>query len=71
MQLEKELAIFKKERGRAERKIAQNGQDIEKAAAFIRRVEDDLEYAASYTGEKVVSLLSIGEDTAEIQFLFN
>ena len=54
MQLEKELAIFKKERGRAERKIAQNGQDIEKAAAFIRRVEDDLEYAASYTGEKVV-----------------
>ena len=65
MQLEKELAIFKKERGRAERKIAQNGQDIEKAAAFIRRVEDDLEYAASYTGEKVVSLLSIGEDTAE------
>ena len=65
MQLEKELAIFKKERGRAERKIAQNGQDIEKAAAFIRRVEDDLGYAASYTGEKVVSLLSIGEDTAE------
>ncbi len=65
MQLEKELAIFKKERGRAERKIAQNGQDIEKATAFIQRVEDDLEYAASYTGEKVVSLLSIGEDTAE------
>ena len=65
MQLEKELAIFKKERGRAERKIAQNGQDIEKAAAFIRRVEDDLGYATSYTGEKVVSLLSIGEDTAE------
>ena len=65
MQLEKELAIFKKERGRAERKIAQNGQDIEKAAAFIRRVEDDLGYAASYIGEKVVSLLSIGEDTAE------
>ena len=65
MQLEKELAIFKKERGRAERKIAQNGQDIEKAASFIRRVEDDLGYVASYTGEKVVSLLSIGEDTAE------
>lgn len=65
MQLEKELAIFKKERGRAERKIAQNGQDIEKAAAFIRRVEDDLGYVASYTDEKVVSLLSIGEDTAE------
>lgn len=65
MQLEKELAIFKKERGRAERKIAQNGQDIEKAAAAVRRMEDDLEYAASYTGEKVVSLLSIGKDTAE------
>lgn len=65
MQLEKELAIFKKERGRAERKIAQNRQDIEKAASFIRRVEDDLGYVASYTDEKVVSLLSIGEDTAE------
>lgn len=65
MQLEKELAIFKKERGRAERKIAQNRQDIEKAASFIRRVEDDLGYVASYTDEKVISLLSIGEDTAE------
>ncbi|MFS2832983.1 N-6 DNA methylase [Bacteroides uniformis] len=65
MQLEKELAIFKKERGRAERKIAQNGQDIEKVAAAVRRMEDDLEYAASYTGEKLISLLSIGKDTAE------
>ena len=65
MQLEKELAIFKKERGRAERKIAQNGQDIEKVASAVRRMEDDLEYIASYTGDKIVSLLSTGEDTAE------
>lgn len=65
MQLEKEFAVFKKECGRAERKIAQNGQDMEKAASFIQRMEDDLEYVASYSSAKVVSLLSTGEDTAE------
>lgn len=65
MQLEKELAIFKKERGRAERKIAQNGQDSEKVASAINRMEDDLEYVASYQGDKAVSLLSTGKDTAE------
>ena len=28
-------------------------------------MEDDLEYVASYSGDKIVSLLSTGEDTAE------
>ena len=44
MQLEKEQAIFKKERIRAEHKISANRQDIEKAERFIAQVNADRKY---------------------------
>ena len=65
MQLEKEQAIFKKERIRAERKIASNREEIEKAqrtkAGFIK----DWEYFSSYEGTKVTQLLNLPQATAE------
>lgn len=65
MQLEKEQAIFKKDRIRAERKIASNREDIEKAqrtkAGFIK----DWEYFNSYEGTKVTQLLNLPQATAE------
>lgn len=65
MQLEKEQAIFKKERIRAERKIASNHEDIEKAkrtkAGFIK----DWEYITAYEGAKVTQLLNLPQATAE------
>ena len=50
MQLEKEQAIFKKERIRAEHKISANRQDIEKAERFIAQVNADRKYITAYTG---------------------
>ena len=65
MQLEKEQAIFKKERIRAERKIASNHEDIEKVkrtkAGFIK----DWEYITTYEGAKVTQLLNLPQATAE------
>ena len=52
MQLEKEQAIFKKERIRAEHKISANRQDIEKAERFIAQVNADRKYITAYTGER-------------------
>ncbi len=65
MQLEKEQAIFKKERIRAERNIAARREDIETAertkACFIK----DLEYITSYKGTKATVLLNLPQATAE------
>ena len=65
MQLEKEQAIFKKERIRAEHKISANRQDIEKAERFIGQVNADLEYMAAYAGERTTLLLDLPQATVE------
>ena len=65
MQLEKEQAIFKKERIRAEHKIAANGQDIEKAERIIGQLNADMEYLAAYTGQRTTLLLNLPQATAE------
>ena len=65
MQLEKEQAIFKKERIRAERKITAGQEDRTKAqrtkAGFIK----DWEYITAYEGAKVTRLLNLPQATAE------
>lgn len=65
MQLEKEQAIFKKERIRAERKITAGQEDMAKTqrtkAGFIK----DWEYFNSYEGTKVTQLLNLPQATAE------
>jgi len=53
MQLEKEQGIFKKERGRAERKIEQHRADIEKGRRNIERMDEDLHYVSDYEGERI------------------
>lgn len=65
MQLEKEQAIFKKERIRAEHKISTNRQDIEKAERFIAQVNADRKYITAYTGERTTLLLNLPQATAE------
>lgn len=65
MQLEKEQAIFKKNRIKAERKIAANRQEIEKASRTAERMRQDLEYISSYNGEAVTLLLNMQQATAE------
>ena len=65
MQLEKEQAIFKKSRIKAERKIAANRQEIEKASRTAERIRQDLEYISSYNGEAVTLLLNMQQATAE------
>lgn len=66
MQLEKEQGIFKKDRSKAERKIATNRQEIEKAENAIARMTQDLEYISSYKKEKRTVLLSLSKQaTAE------
>lgn len=65
MQLEKEQAIFKKDRIRAERQIADNRADIVKAEGVISRLTQDREYVASYTGDRTVRLLNLPQATAE------
>ena len=52
MQLEKEQAIFKKDRIRAERKIAANREDMTKAESAAARMTQDWEYITSYTGDR-------------------
>ena len=52
MQLEKEQAIFKKERVRAERKIASNREEVEKARRTKAGFINDWEYFNSYASLK-------------------
>ena len=65
MQLEKEQAIFKKGRIRAEHKMSANRQDIEKAERFIGQVNADREYIEAYAGERTTLLLNLPQVTAE------
>lgn len=65
MQLEKEQAIFKKDRIRAERKIAANREDMTKAESAAARMTQDLEYITSYTGDRTTRLLNLAQATAE------
>ena len=65
MQLEKEQAIFKKGRIRAEHKMSANRQDIEKAERFIGQVKADREYIEAYAGERTTLLLNLSQATAE------
>lgn len=65
MQLEKEQGIFKKERIRAERKMTDNRQKIEKANRILESMAQDWEYITSYQGEKATSLLNLSQATTE------
>ena len=65
MQLEKEQAIFKKGRIRAERKIAANLEDMTKAENAVARMTQDWEYITSYTGDRITRLLNLSQATAE------
>ena len=65
MQLEKEQAIFKKDRIRAERKIAANQEDITKTENAAARMTQDWEYITSYTGDPTTRLLNLSQATAE------
>ena len=65
MQLEKEQAIFKKDRIRAERKIAANQEDMTKAENAAARMTQDWEYITSYTGDPTTRLLNLSQATAE------
>ena len=65
MQLEKEQAIFKKERVRAERKIASNREEVEKARRTKAGFINDWEYFNSYEGTKVTQLLNLPQATTE------
>ena len=65
MQLEKEQAIFKKERIRAERKIAANTEAVGKAERIVAQVGQDMEYIASYSGNRETLLLNLQQATWE------
>ena len=65
MQLEKEQVIFKKERIRAEHKIAANRQEMEKANGTAARMTQDLAYTTSYTGDRATLLLNLPQATTE------
>lgn len=65
MQLEKEQAIFKKERIRAERKIAANTEAVGKAERIVAQVGQDMEYIASYSGSRETQLLNLPQATRE------
>ena len=65
MQLEKEQAIFKKDRIRAERTIAANREDMTKAESAAARMTQDWEYITSYTGDRTTRLLNLAQATAE------
>ena len=65
MQLEKEQAIFKKERIRAERKIAACQEEIEKAKRTEADFKRDLEYINSYNGAKATLLLNLPQASTE------
>lgn len=63
MQLEKEQAIFNKERYRAERKIAQNLQEIEKSEENKRRMSEDWRYITEYKEVREVSIIGMQQAT--------
>lgn len=65
MQLEKEQAIFNKERYRAERKIAKTEQDIEETMLTKQRMSEDWAYYKEYKGERKTLLLNLQQATAE------
>lgn len=65
MQLEKEQAIFNKERYRAERKIAKNEQDIEETMLTKQRMSEDWAYYNEYKGERKTLLLNLQQATTE------
>lgn len=65
MQLEKERAIFKKDRIRAERKIAANEETISRIEDIRAKMERDLEYVSSYQGEAYVTMQSETAFTTE------
>ena len=65
MQLEKEQGIFKKERIRAERKMTDNLQKIDKANRMVENMAKDWEYITSYRGEKATLLLNLSQATTE------
>ena len=65
MQLEKEQTIFKKERVRAERKVAANRQDIDKARLAVAQMNRDLTYIASCGQEPITRLSGLPQATAE------
>ena len=65
MQLEKEQGIFKKERIRAERKMNTVQEEMQKADGMATRMTRDMEYIASYTGERRTLLLNLPQATAE------
>ena len=65
MQLEKEQGIFKKERIRAERKMNTVQEEMKKADGMAARMTRDMEYIASYTGERRTLLLNLPQATAE------
>lgn len=65
MQLEKEQGIFKKERIRAERKMKDNRQKIDKAKRIAESMTQDWEYITSYQGEKATTLLNLSQATTE------
>ena len=64
-QLEKEQAIFNKERYRAERKIEKNRQDIAQHRRGIERMAEDRAYCTAYDGERRMLLLSAPQATTE------
>lgn len=63
MQLEKEQAIFNKERYRAERKIVQNLQEIEKSEENKRRMSEDWRYITEYKEVREVSIIGMQQAT--------
>lgn len=65
MQLEKEQAIFNKERYRAERKIAQNSQDIEHAEENKRRMSEDWRYITEYKEAREISIIGMQQATSK------
>lgn len=65
MRLEKEQGIFKKERIRAEHKIADNRQEIAAADRTAADMARDAEYVASYAGDRTTRLLKLPQATAE------
>ena len=65
MQLEKEQAIFKKERIRAERKIAANTEAVGKAERIVAQVGQDMKYIASYSDNRETLLLNLPQATRE------
>ena len=65
MQLEKEHTVFSKERYRAERKIAQNLQDIEEAEENKRRMSEDWQYITDYKEVREISIIGMQQTTSK------